>query len=139
MEEQTVMKNEFTIKYRFHWCGSCLRYDDTKSETVIYSDGTVLARNYDHHGTNGHYRIVERAKGFLPKEEAERLFQDLMNLVYHHDRQINTVTDAITEVEIETPGMKISLAAGISDGQKSCESLIIDLLADIVLSWESVI
>ena len=61
------MENEFTIKYRFHWCGPCLKDDDTKTETIINSDGTVTARNYDHHGANGHYRLVERASGFVPK------------------------------------------------------------------------
>ena len=99
------MGKAFTIRYRVHWCGPCLEYDDTKTETIIHSDGTVTARNYDHHGANGHYRIIERAAGFLPKEEAERLYHDLLDLVHHHDEQTASKVDADAEAVIEAPEM----------------------------------
>ena len=133
------MENEFTIKYRFHWCGPCLKDDDTKTETIINSDGTVTARNYDHHGANGHYRLVERASGFVPKEDAERLYQDLMDLVHHHDEQIASMADADAEAVIEAPGIKISMDAGICNGEVCCGSLIDELLDKIELQWESVV
>lgn len=133
------MENEFTIKYRFHWCGPCMQYEDTKTETIINSDGTVLARNYDHHGANGHYRIVERASGFVSKEDAERLYRGLMDLVQNHDEQIFSISDAIAEAVIETPGIKITIDAGISKGEKCCGSLIDEVLDKIELKWESVV
>lgn len=133
------MENEFTIKYRFHWCGPCLKDDDTKTETIIHSDGTVLARNYDHHGANGHYRLVERAVGFVPIEAAERLYQKLLNLVQYHDEQIAAMPDAVAEAIIEAPGIKISIDAGISNGEVYCGGMIDDVLNSIELKWESVI
>ena len=133
------MENEFTIKYRFHWCGPCLKDDDTKTETIINSDGTVTARNYDHHGANGHYRLVERASGFVPKEDAKRLYQDLLNLVQYHDEQIAAIPDAVAEAIIEAPGIKISIDAGISNGEVYCGGMIDKVLNSIELKWESVI
>ena len=133
------MENAFTIKYRFHWCGPCLEYDDTKTETIINSDGTVIARQYDHHGANGHYRIVERASGSIPKKDAEGLYQELLNLVLHHDEEIAWISDAMAEAIIEAPGIKISIDAGISNGEKNCGCLIDKVLDKIELKWESVI
>ena len=133
------MENEFTIKYRFHWCGPCLKDDDTKTETIINSDGTVTARNYDHHGANGHYRLVERASGFVSKEDAKRLYQDLLNLVQYHDEQIAAIPDAVAEAIIEAPGIKIAIDAGISNGEVYCGGMIDDVLNSIELKWESVI
>ena len=132
------MGKAFTIRYRVHWCGPCLEYDDTKTETIIHSDGTVTARNYDHHGANGHYRIIERAAGFLPKEDAKRLYQELLNLVQYHDEQIAAMPDAVAEAIIETPGIKISMDAGICTGEVSCGSLIAELLDKTELQWKSV-
>ena len=133
------MENEFTIKYRFHWCGPCLKDDDTKTETIINSDGTVTARNYDHHGANGHYRLVERASGFVSKEDAKRLYQDLLNLVQYHDEQIAAITDAVAEAIIEAPGIKIAIDAGISNGEVYCGGMIDKVLNSIEMKWESVI
>ena len=133
------MENEFTIKYRFHWCGPCLKDDDTKTETIINSDGTVTARNYDHHGATGHYRLVERASGFVPKEDAERLYQDLLNLVQYHDEQIAAIPDAVAEAIIEAPGIKIAIDAGISNGEVYCGGMIDKVLNSIEMKWESVI
>ena len=133
------MENEFTIKYRFHWCGPCLKDDDTKTETIIHSDGTVLARNYDHHGANGHYRLVERASGFVSKEDAKRLYQDLLNLVQYHDEQIAAIPDAVAEAIIEAPGIKIAIDAGISNGEVYCGGMIDKVLNSIEMKWESVI
>ena len=133
------MGKDFKIRYRVHWCGPCLEYDDTKTETIIHSDGTVTARNYDHHGANGHYRIIERAAGFLPKEEAERLYQELLNLVQYHDEQIAAMPDAVAEAIIEAPGIKISIDAGISNGEVYCGGMIDDVLNSIELKWKSVI
>ena len=133
------MENEFTIKYRFHWCGPCLKDEDTKTETIINSNGTVLARNYDHHGANGYYRIVERASGFVPKEDAERLYRGLMDLVQNHDEQINSIADAVAEAVIEAPGIKIAVDAGISNGENNCGGMIEEILNSIELKWESVI
>lgn len=133
------MENEFTIKYRFHWCGPCLKDDDTKTETIINSDGTVTARNYDHHGANGHYRLVERASGFVSKEDAKRLYQDLLNLVQYHDEQIAAIPDAVAEAIIEAPGIKIAIDAGISNGEVYCGGMIDKVLNSIEMKWESVI
>ena len=133
------MENEFTIKYRFHWCGPCLKDDDTKTETIINSDGTVTARNYDHHGANGPYRLVERAGGFVPKEDAKRLYQDLLNLVQYHDEQIAAIPDAVAEAIIEAPGIKIAIDAGISNGEVYCGGMIDKVLNSIEMKWESVI
>ena len=135
----SFMENEFTIKYRFHWCGPCLKDDDTKTETIINSDGTVTARNYDHHGANGHYRLVERASGFVSKEDAKRLYQDLLNLVQYHDEQIAAITDAVAEAIIEAPGIKIAIDAGISNGEVYCGGMIDKVLNSIEMKWESVI
>ena len=130
------MENEFTIKYWFYWCGPCLKYDDTKSETIINSDGTELVRNYDHHGANGHYRIIERATGSLPKKEAERLYQRLLDLVQHHNGKAE-MCDAIAEAIIEAPGIKITIDSGIYNGEVHCGGLIKEALNSIDLNWES--
>lgn len=116
-----------------------MKYDDTRTETIIHSDGVVTARNYDYHGANGHYRLVERASGFVPKEDAERLYQDLLNLVQSHDEQIAAMPDADAEVIIEAPGIKISIDAGITNGEDYCGDLIDKMLDAIELQWESVI
>lgn len=131
------MENEFTIRYRIHWCGPCLEYDDTKTETIIHSDGTVTARNYDHHGPNGHYRIVERGSGSLSKEDAERLFQELLNLVQYHDEKIAPMSDAVAEAVIEAQGIKISIDAGVTNGEVCCGGLIDEVLNSIEMKWES--
>ena len=133
------MENEFTIKYRFHWCGPCMQYEDTKTETIIRSDGTVMARNDDHHGANGHYRVIERAEGSLPREDAEHLYQELMDLVQHHDEQIYSIEDAIAEAVIKAPGIKITIDAGVSNGNNYCGGMIDEMLNRIDLKWVSVI
>ncbi len=121
-------RKEFTIKYRFHWCGPCLKDEDTKTEPIINSDGTVMVRDYDHHDANGHYRIVERAEGSLPEEDAKRLYLDLLNLVHHHDEEIVFMPDVMAEVIIDAPGIKISIDAGISNGDVNCGSLMQNVL-----------
>lgn len=62
-----------------------------------------------------------------------------MDLVQNHDEQIFSISDAIAEAVIETPGIKITIDAGISKGEKYCGSLIDEVLDKIELKWESVV
>lgn len=87
-----------------------------------------MVRDYDHHDANGHYRIVERAEGSLPEEDAKRLYLDLLNLVHHHDEEIVFMPDVMAEVIIDAPGIKISIDAGISNGDVNCGSLMQNVL-----------
>ena len=131
------MKQEFLIRYCFHWCGPCEKNGDTKTETVIRSDGSILARRYDHHGQNGHYRVIERAAGSCQVEEAARLYRDLSELIHHRER-ISPSCDVLAAVILEAPGVAIRADAGVSDGKHSCGEVIDSFLHSISLQWESV-
>lgn len=131
------MKQEFTIKHRLHWCGPCERYGDTRTETVIHADGRILARRYDHHGKNGHCRVIKRAAGSCPVEDAARLYRTLSELI-HHREQVSPSCDVLEEVVLETPGVTIKADAGVSDGRHSCGEVIGSFLASISLHWELV-
>ncbi len=131
------MKQEFTIKYRLHWCGPCERDGDTRTETVIHSDGRILVRRYDHHGKNGCYRMIERAAGSCSVEDAARLYRELSGLIQHRE-QISPSCDVVKEVFLETPGVTIKADEGVSDGRYSCGEVIDSFLASTSLHWELV-
>ena len=72
------MNSDFEIKYKFHWCGPCEEFGDTKEETIIRSDGSVLVKSFDHHGPNGHFRLTDRARGSAEPEDVCRLYEELV-------------------------------------------------------------
>ena len=131
------MKQEFTIRYCSHWCGPCEKNGDTKTETVIRSNGSILAHRYDHHGRNGCYRVIERAAGSCQVEEAARLYRELSELI-HHREQIVPPCDVLATVILEAPGVAIRADAGVSDGKHSCGEVIDSFLHSISLHWEPV-
>lgn len=63
------VEEPFSITYRSHWCGSCRKYEDTKEEATIADDGKVTIRRYDHHGTKGSYRVIERATAHVSPDD----------------------------------------------------------------------
>lgn len=132
------MKQAFTIKYRFHWCGPCEQYGDTKTETIINSDGSILARRYDHHGQNGHYRVSERASCAISADDAARLYEALFDLITHREF-VAFANDAIEEVILEEPGMKISVDGGLTCGETTASALIGRMMRPLNLQWESVL
>ena len=132
------MSIPFVIKYRVHWCGPCKEFDDTKRETIIRSDGCVLVRRYDHHGPNGHYRIVERGTGLLPVDEVADLYKNIQDLIKRRTECLILINDASAEVIIEELGLKISVDGGLSDGEITCDSLLEECIRSMKLDWHSV-
>ena len=62
-----------------------------------------------------------------------------MDLVQHHDEQIYSIEDAIAEAVIKAPGIKITIDAGVSNGNNYCGGMIDEMLNRIDLKWVSVI
>jgi len=131
------MNSDFEIKYRFHWCGPCEEFGDTKEETIIRSDGSVSARSYDHHGPNGHFRLIERASGSVEPENVSRLYAELLNIAQSGDLEFY-LDDTYAEIIITKPGVKISIDSGMTHNEQSCRDLIEHFMRDIHLEWETV-
>ena len=93
----------FTIKYVRRWFDWGDKNDDTKDETIICSDGSVTARQYDHHSSNGHFRLIKRATGTVSPIEAIKLYIHLKRMVQHcHYERL--ICDEYDEVIITEPG-----------------------------------
>ncbi len=133
------MNNRFSIKYKFHYYSILNRSDDTKEETIIQSDGKIVARRYDHHGPNGHYRIIEKAAAHADPEEIQQLFSDLMDIIHTHDEFQPLIMDADAEIVLEEAGLKISADAFLSKDEKSCDMLLSTFLKQVPLTWQSTI
>ena len=131
-------KMPFAITYRWHWCGPCTQYEDTKEETTIKSDGSVVAKRFDHHGAKGRFRVVERASAHVSPESAEKLYDQLMDLLKDHDGITFTIDDATHEIILTEPGIKITVESGLLRGELSSEEIIQSFLAPIELEWEPV-
>lgn len=128
-------KMPFAITYRWHWCGPCAQYEDTKEETTITSDDRVVAKRFDHHGAKGRFRVVERASARVLPEDAERLYDQLMDLVRDHDGIAFTL-DATQEIVLTEPGLRITIESGLLCGQLSTEEILRSFLAPIDLERE---
>ncbi len=126
------MQETFTIKYRFHWCGPCVQYEDTKDETVIDSDGRFIVRHYDHHGPNGHFRLIRRTTGSADPKEIEKLYEALLNIIHVHNGCAAS-TDVDAEVILAEPGLKISADAFLTDEDSNLSSLIEEFMKDLNL------
>ena len=129
------MNSDFEIKYRFHWCGPCEKFGDTKEETIIRSDGSVLAKNFDHHGPNGHFRLTDRAIGSVKPEDVCCLYEELLKIAQSGDLELY-LDDTEAEIIITKPGLKISIDSGMTNDEQSCRSLIESFIEDIHLEWE---
>lgn len=119
-----MMFPQFIIKYRFHWCGSCEQYGDTKEETIIRSDGKIIVRKYDHLGPAGHYRIVNRAEGSADIDIIQNLYHDLLEVISNHTGLPPKLMDADAEIVLEESGLKISADAAMTDGKNDCLKLM---------------
>ena len=111
------------------------KYQDTKSETVIESDGRVTVRHWDHHGPNGHYQIIERAAGYVDSNSVKNLYDKLLNIVVMNDGVV-PLLDVDIEILIESKGMKISLDGSLSANNTTCSSIIDNFLKSLELSWK---
>ena len=58
-------------------------------------------------------------------------------MVHHHDEQIVSIVDADAEAVIEAQGIKISIDAGVTNGEVCCGGLIDEVLNSIEMKWES--
>lgn len=125
----------FVIKYRIHHLEKNEKYQDTKSETVIESDGRVTVRHWDHHGPNGHYQIIERAAGYVDSNSVKNLYDKLLNIVVMNDGVV-PLLDVDIEILIESKGMKISLDGSLSANNTTCSSIIDNFLQSLELSWK---
>ena len=132
------MMSPFAITYRFHWCGPCLQYEDTKEETTVTSSGQVSAKRFDHHGANGRFRVIERAAAYVAPEEVEKLHSELMRLIQNHEGVARIIDDAEHEIVLSEDGLKITIDGGLHDGEKYAERIVTEFLAPIVFEWESV-
>jgi len=129
----------FAITYRFHWCGPCLQYEDTKEETTIKSDGSVVAKRFDHHGAKGRFRVIEHASAYVSREDVEKLYAQLMGLIQKHEGVASIVDDAEHEIVLSEDGIKIIVDGGLFDGEKYAEGIVTEFLAPIVFEWENVL
>lgn len=129
----------FTITYRWHWCGPCLQYEDTKEETTIHSDGRITARRYDHHGAKGRFRVVERATAHVAPEDAEKLRSQLMDLIRNHEGVDCIVDDATHEIVMDEPGIRTTIEGGLFCGERFAASIVQGFLTPIELEWEPVL
>ena len=133
------MNAPFAITYRFHWCGPCLQYEDTKEETTINSDGTVVAKRFDHHGAKGRFRVIEKATAQVSPEDVEKLYTQLMDLIRNHEGIGAFICDAMQEIVISETGLKITIDAGIYDGEKCADEIVKSFIATIDFEWEAVL
>ncbi|MBR3358580.1 MAG: hypothetical protein IKG46_12255 [Solobacterium sp.] len=133
------MLPQFTIRYKFHWCGPCEPFDDTKEETIIQSDGKIVVRHYDHHGTNGHYRMIKRAEGIAEINTVKKLYDELFRIINHRKEYSLMTMDAEAEIILSEPGLKISADASLTDGKIDCFNLIDEFMNHIKLQWEIVL
>ena len=120
---------DFRIRYR-------VQPDETKQETVIDQDGTVLIRNYERSGPEGHFRLSERAEGSAAAEDAEDLYRQIMDLLHRHEN-ILRCDNADREIILEEPGIRISLDAGLSDGTVTGAELVEAFIDQAVLFRKS--
>lgn len=132
-------RKPFAITYRFHWCGPCLQYEDTKEETTINADGAIVARRFDHHRAKGRFRVIERATAHISPEDAERLYSQLMDLIRDHEGASPIIDDATHEIVLDEPGLKVTLDGGLFDGEKYAEEIITSFLEPVSLEWEPVL
>lgn len=129
---------EYTIRYRIHRSAPMSEENDTKEETIIRSDGSILIRRYDHHGPDGHYRLIERGVSSAPAEEVSRLYEKLLETVCRHKgcRELDDDTDA--EVILEEKGMRISADARLYDDSATLASLIENFMQERKADWQMV-
>ena len=132
------MNTPFAITYRFHWCGPCLQYEDTKEETTIKSDGSVVAKRFDHHGAKGRFRVIEKATAQISPEEAEELYAQLMDLVHKREGIGSAICDATEEIVLGEMGLKVTIDGGMSDGERYAGEMVKKLLSQIAFEWEPV-
>lgn len=115
---------EFTIKYRLHCCRPCEKYGDTKEETIIRSNGTILVCQYDHHGPNGYYRLINRAVGSADPKTVRNLYKKLYDLIRFRVEYSSVIMDTDAEIVLKEPGLKVSADDSTSDGERFKSSLI---------------
>lgn len=134
-----MMRMPFAITYRSHWCGPCLQFEDTKEETTIKSDGSIVARRFDHHGAKGRFRVVERAAAHVSPEDAEMLYAQLMDIIRSHEGVSLIIDDATHEIVLDEPGLKITVDGGLFSDEKYAEGIVTGFLGSVELEWEPVI
>ena len=132
------MNSDFEIKYKFHWCGPCEEFGDTKEETIIRSDGSVFVRNFDHHGPNGRFRLIKRASGSVEPGNVCRLYEELLKIA-QSGYPIVYIDDTAAEITITKPGVKILIDSGMTHDEQSCGNLIESFMKDIQLEWETIL
>lgn len=128
---------DFKIIYKYHWRRPCAEYEDKKEETTFHSDGHIEKRRFDHHGPNGHYRLVEKEQGKANQNDVKDLYDKLMNLVINHDG-IESLCNIDAEVLLIEDGVKISVDAGLYKGNISASSIVEEFIQRIQFECKEV-
>ena len=127
---------DFRIRYRVHHRVPAAPLEETKQETVIDHHGTVIVRNHDRSGPDGHFRLSGRTESSVSAEDAENLYRQIMDLLHHHE-SIMLSDDTDCEIILEEPGIRISLDAGLSDGTVTGAKLFEAFMDRVVRSKRS--
>ncbi len=126
----------FMIRYRIRRFDQGGQYEDTKEETVIRSDGNIVCRRYDHHGENGHYRLVSRGTGNADPDHIRKLYEELLALAGCFEKHLPESRDIDAEVILTEDGLKISADAFLSDGKTDFSRLVNAFLDQVKLRTE---
>ena len=132
------MNEPFTITLKVHHDCPDEPSENTREETILHSDGRVLVRQYDHHGPDGHYRLVRRAVGHTEAETVPELRSALLQLICQSAEFHPADTPDDAEVLLTQPGLKLSADGRLFDGTRTCASLIQDVLENLSLEWNPV-
>ena len=128
---------QFQIKYLVRHIDLNDEFGDTKTETVINSDGKIFARFWNHYGPNNHYCMIERATGAVTRESVEELCRVLIGMIGQNGQLLSTL-DSEAEILLEKQGIKISITGALSIEGSTCGSLIDKYLENVNLKWETV-
>lgn len=107
-------ERNFTITYRFQFCGLRMAGYDEKNETSFYSDGRVTAKKWKKDIFTDHYKIADRKEGNISVEEVREFYDQCMRIVQDHEIA-GGLSDAKADVLIETPGMNITIDATLGN------------------------
>lgn len=99
---------------------------------MIHSDGKIVVREFDHHGPDGHYRIISRAEGTADIETVQELYDEVLKLIYRRKKPFPKGLDA--EIVLEEPGLKISVDASITDGKNNGITLMNEFMDHVDLT-----
>ncbi|WP_155831003.1 hypothetical protein [Butyrivibrio sp. MB2005] len=129
-----MMDIPFAVTYKCRWFGPCEYGDGKKEEIAISFTGNIRAKRYDHNGPNNRWRLIERATGTVPVDDAKQLYRELNDLFKARKYVDGMLNDAEEVIIIDEPGVKLSLDGNLTDGLNYCHKLIEEFMDKVELN-----